>query len=62
MAGKNIKDKINSVIENIPDEILEDVLEYLKSLTDKPKDKIILSKNLSKIIEEDKNLLERLAQ
>jgi len=38
------------------------VLEYLKSLTDKSKDKIILSKNLSKIIEEDKNLLERLAQ
>ena len=62
MASKDIKDRINSVIENIPDEILEDVLEYLKSLTDKSKDKIILSKNLSKIIEEDKNLLERLAQ
>lgn len=62
MSSKNIKDKINRIIENIPDEILEDVLEYLKSLTDKPKDKIILSKNLSKIIEEDKNLLERLAQ
>ncbi len=62
MANKDIKHKINNVIDNIPDEILEDVLEYLKSLTDKSKDKVFLSQNLSKILEEDKNLLQRLAQ
>jgi hypothetical protein len=62
MATKEIKDKINNVIDTIPDDILEDVLEYLKSLTNKSKNKIILSQNLSKILDEDKNLLERLAQ
>ncbi len=62
MTSKDIKDKINSVIDNIPDEVLEDVLEYLKTLTDKPKEKIRISRDLSKIIEEDKNLLERLAR
>jgi hypothetical protein len=62
MATKEIKEKINSVIDNIPDDILEDVYEYLKSLTNKSKSKIELSKNISKILDEDKNLLERLAQ
>lgn len=62
MATKEIKDKINNVIDNIPDDVLENVLEYLKSLTNKSKSNIYLSQNLSKIIDEDKNLLEKLAQ
>ena len=62
MATKEIKKKINSVIDNIPDDVLEDVLEYLKALTNSPKDKIHLSQNLIKILNEDKNLLARLAQ
>ena len=62
MATKEIKEKINHVIDNIPEDVLEDVLIYLKSLTNKSKNKIHLSQNLSKILEEDKNLLERLAQ
>ena len=62
MTTKEIKDKINSVLDKIPDEILEDVLEYLKSLTNKSAHDIHLSKNLSKILYEDKNLLERLAK
>lgn len=62
MASKDLKDRITSVIDTIPDEVLEDVLEYLKTLTDKSKEKIRISQDLSKIIEEDKNLLERLAK
>ena len=62
MATKEIKEKINNVLNNIPEDILEDVLEYLKALTNRPKNKIQLSQNLSKIIDQDKNLLERLAQ
>jgi hypothetical protein len=62
MTTKEIKEKINTVIEQIPDDVLEDVLEYLNSLTDKAKNKIQLSRNLGKILEEDKNLLERLAR
>lgn len=62
MAAKEIKEKINNVIDNIPDDILENVLEYLKALTNKPKSQIHLSQNLSKILDDDKKLLERLAQ
>ena len=62
MANKEIKKKINNAIFSIPDDVLEDLLEYLKSLTNKPKSKIQLSQNLSKILDEDKNLLEKLAQ
>ena len=62
MATKDIKEKINNVLDNIPDDILEEVLEYLKALTDKPKNKIRLSKNVRKILDEDKTLLERLAK
>lgn len=62
METKELKQKINSVIDSIPEDVLEDVLEYLKSLTTKSKDKVNLSHNLSKILNEDKNLLQRLAK
>jgi hypothetical protein len=62
MSTKELKERINKVLDSIPDEVLEEVLKYLKSLTNKSKDNIILSQNLKRILEEDKNLLERLAQ
>ncbi len=62
MAAKKIKDRIRKVLNEIPEDILEYVLEYLKSLMNKTKKHISLSNNLKKILEEDKNLLERLAQ
>jgi len=62
MAAKEIKEKIYRVLDKMPDEVLEDVLKYLKSLTNKSKDDLQLSRNLGRILEEDKNLLERLSQ
>ena len=62
MATKKLKDKINKVIDNMPDDILEDVFNYLKAMTSKSRSDIMLSQNLGKIIEEDKNLLEKLAK
>lgn len=62
MATKELKDKINKVIDNMPDDILEDVFNYLKAMTSKSRSDIMLSQNLGKIIEEDKNLLEKLAK
>jgi hypothetical protein len=62
MAPKELKDKINKVIDNMPDDILEDVFNYLKAMTSKSRSDIILSQNLGKIIEEDRNLLEKLAK
>ena len=62
MAPKELKDKINKVIDNMPDDILEDVFNYLKAMTSKSRSDIMLSQNLGKIIEEDRNLLEKLAK
>lgn len=62
MTPKQIKKEISDVIDNIPDDVLKDVLEYLKSLSNKSKNNIQLSQNLSKILDEDKILLEKLAQ
>jgi hypothetical protein len=62
MATKELKDKINKVIDNMPDDILENVFNYLKVMTSKSRSDIMLSQNLGKIIEEDKNLLEKLAK
>jgi len=62
MATKELKERINKVLDNMSDDILEDVFKYLKSLTNKSKSDILLSQNLGRILEEDRNLLERLAQ
>jgi hypothetical protein len=62
MATKELKERINKVLDNMSDEILEDVFKYLKSLTNKSRSDILLSQNLGRILDEDKNLLERLAQ
>lgn len=61
MADKNLKIEIQKVIDNIPDRVLEDVLVILKDIENKSKtttDDMLLEK----ILEEDKNLLHRLAQ
>ncbi|MFZ5942177.1 MAG: hypothetical protein ACOYXB_16540 [Bacteroidota bacterium] len=62
MTTREIKEKINDALEKIPEDVLEDVLEYLKSLTKRSGHDITLSHNLSKILDEDKELLEKLAQ
>lgn len=62
MTARDLKDKINQVLDKMPDEVLEDVFKYLKSLTTKSEQEIRLSQNLGKVLKEDKNLLERLAQ
>jgi hypothetical protein len=62
MATQEMKERINKVLDNMSDDILEDVFKYLKSLTNKSRSDIFLSQNLGRILEEDKKLLERLAQ
>ena len=44
------------------DDISKDVLDYLKSILRKSSDQVRTSNNLSKILKEDRNLLNRLAQ
>jgi hypothetical protein len=62
MKEQNVKSEIHKVIDMLPDDISIDVLDYLKSILKKSSDQIRTSNNLSKILEEDRNLLNRLAQ
>lgn len=62
MKDQNVKIEIHKVIDMLPDDISKDVLDYLKSILKKSSDEIRNSNNLSKILKEDRNLLNRLAQ
>ena len=57
-----IKSEIDKVLENIPEQVLQDILEYLKQLQKQSADKINLSSQLRHILQEDKALLEKLAK
>jgi uncharacterized protein YeeX (DUF496 family) len=61
MKTKEIKTEIHKVIDAIPDNVLQDILDYLKQLQDISQSKLELSKNLKLILTEDKELLEKLA-
>jgi hypothetical protein len=62
MTPNQIKMEIQKVLDSIPEVVLEDILKYLKSLQNINSDTINLSQNISKILTEDRELLERLAQ
>jgi hypothetical protein len=62
MSTKELKEEINKVLNDAPDELLESVLDYLKGLLSNSKSNAIISSNLNRILHEDKELLERLAK
>lgn len=62
MTKAELKIEIQKVINNVPDNILEDVLDFLKELQEQPSNKIKLANNLRQILSEDKELLEKLAK
>ena len=62
MTTLEIKNEIKKTIDDLPENILNDVLEYLNELKNTSKEKVRLSKNLSSILREDKGLLQRLAK
>jgi hypothetical protein len=62
MSKNEVKDQINKVLDNVSDEALESILNYLKELISKSETDFILSNNLNKILSEDKEVLERLAK
>lgn len=62
MTMHEIKEKINQAINELPEDALEGVLQYLKSINGKSETDLKLSQNLSQILKEDKNLLEKLAR
>jgi hypothetical protein len=62
MTTKEIKSEIQKTLDGIPENVLQDILDYLKEIQGKSADKLRLSKNLRDILTEDKELLESLAK
>lgn len=62
MTSIEIKTEIQKVIDQVPESVLQDVLDFLKELQTKSVEDIKLANNLKKIISEDRELLEKLAQ
>ena len=62
MTTKEIKSEIQKTLDGIPENVLQDILDYLKELRGKSAEKVTLSKNLRDILVEDKEILERLAK
>jgi len=62
MTTREIKSEIQKVLDKVPEALLGDILNYLKSIREKSARTVHLSKDISRIIAEDKELLEKLAQ
>jgi hypothetical protein len=62
MTKAQLKTEIQMALDNVPENVLQDLLDFLKALQDQPADKVRLANNLRQILSEDKELLERLAK
>lgn len=62
MSRNEIKMVINKILEQSPDVVLNEVLDYLNSIKNKSEDTITKAGNLRTILSEDKELLKRLAK
>ncbi len=62
MIKSQIQSEIKKVLESLPENVLQDVLDFLKELQNQQADKISLTNNLREILFEDKDLLDKLAQ
>jgi hypothetical protein len=62
MSTNEIKAEIQRLLDNVPEIVLNDLLDYLRKAQNQSNNQIELSHHLRKIISEDKELLEKLAK
>ena len=62
MATKDLRNEINRVIQEVPDDFLTDILSYLKEVENKSKKDFESLRHLKQIFKEDQELLEKLAK
>ena len=62
MTTKEIKLEIQKSLDNVPESVLQDVLDFLKKVENQPTERLNLMKDFRDILTEDKELLERLAK
>ena len=57
-----VKDEITRIVDSLPNEVLDNLLEYLKLIEETTSDQSKRSLSLRKILEEDKHVLSKLAK
>ncbi|MFM8317376.1 MAG: hypothetical protein ACKOAV_03260 [Bacteroidota bacterium] len=62
MTKTQIQSEIQKLLETVPEDVLRDLLEFLKTQRDITGLDVGLKRNLRQILEEDKELLEKLAR
>lgn len=62
MTKAQLQSEIQKVLDSVPENVLQDVLDFLKEFQNQPSDKVQLTNILRQIIAEDKELLEKLAK
>jgi hypothetical protein len=62
MTKTQIQSEIQKLLETVPEDVLRDLLEFLKTQRDITGLDAGLKRNLRQILEEDKELLEKLAR
>ncbi|MDN3549028.1 hypothetical protein [Mucilaginibacter aquaedulcis] len=62
MTSVQIKNEIQKALDQVPETVLQDILDFVKELQTQTPEQIKLTNNFKKILLEDKSLLQRLAQ
>lgn len=62
MTSIQIKEEIKKALDHVPETALTEVLNFVRGIQTPTSEQTKLENNLTKIINEDKGLLERLAQ
>ena len=58
----DIKEKLHRVVDELPDSISQQVLDYLNQIKNKSTQELIRVEHVNKILQEDKEVLEKLAK
>ena len=61
VTTKEIKSEIQKSLDNVPDSVLQDILDFLKLAEKHSTERLNLTRNLRDILAEDRELLEKLA-
>lgn len=62
MDATQVKTEIQKVLEQVPEDVLPEILDYLKLIQHQSPEQIKHNNNLNRIFLEDKGLFERLAE
>ena len=62
MTTNEIKQEIQKSLDRMPESFLQDILDFLKLAENQTADRLRMTRNLSDILMEDRELLEKLAK